>query len=464
MSLRALFGACLLLILVSCLTYYERNLVFHQNFAAGNYAEADASLDHNKFIQKKRNQLLYYLDKGVTKQLMGEYAESNEFFELAYLYIEDFRQNYGIEALALVTNDMLRNYGGEDFEQIFLHYYKAINYMFMDQIDEALVEVRRINIKLNEINDKYKSEAKYKRDAFAHTLMGLLYEASGDENNAFIAYRNAYEIYSTDYKEFFAMSPPNQLKRDLLRTAYLNGFYEEVEFYEKEFKMKYEHVHQAPKDLVFIWHNGLGPIKDEWSINFAVVRGAGGYVSFVNKELGLTFGFYTRSTDEYNSLGNLKVVRVAFPRYTSRQGTYSGGMLKLNGQEYRMERLEDFDAIAIKSLEDRMIRELSKTLLRQALKQAAEYAARQENEGLGAAVSILNAATEKADTRNWQTLPSKVYYARVPITQDSAKIEFYTQRGDHGKLQETLEANTSKKLQFRFRQTVPKESILQDKF
>ena len=55
------------------------------------------------------------------------------------------------------------------------------------------------------------------------------------------------------------------------------------------------------------------------------------------------------------------------------------------------------------------------SLLRLGLKKAAELKLAQENAALGAAATITNAITEKADTRNWQTLPHSIYYTRVPL-------------------------------------------------
>ena len=67
-------------------------------------------------------------------------------------------------------------------------------------MEDALVEVRKINIRLQQLNDKYPDHKnRYQRDAFAQLLMGLIYDAAGDYNNAFIAYRNAYNTYQTDY-------------------------------------------------------------------------------------------------------------------------------------------------------------------------------------------------------------------------------------------------------------------------
>lgn len=457
---RALSVAILLLLLQSCLTFYQRNLIFHEQFAKRDYSAAIESLEKNKFIQKEKNRLLYMLDKGVVLQMMGNYEESNKIFEEAYIFVDDFQRNVGREALALVSSDMARDYGGEDFEKIFIHYYKAMNFIMMNQYDEAMIEARRINIKLNEINDKYKSDSKYKRDAFAHVLMGLLYEAAGDENNAFIAYRNAYDIYSEDYERFFNIKAPNQLKKDLIRTAAMNGFYDFQVTYEKQFDIKLADIEKSKRELILIWHNGLGPVKDEWSINFVVIKGAGGLVLFENKEFNLSFTFYMRSEDEQASLGDLKVVRVAFPKYSVRNDVFSRAIVKSPNGDHQIELLEDINEIAIKSLHDRMVRELSKTLLRTALKQVAEAAARQENEGLGAAMSILNAVTEKADTRNWQTLPAKISYSRIPLENDSSQLELVVFRGNQQLVGEQFSVSSKNRISFKLSHSVAAESML----
>ena len=47
----------------------------------------------------------------------------------------------------------------------------------------------------------------------------------------------------------------------------------------KTLKAKFEmHDYKESRqdaDLIFFWHNGLGPVKDEWSINFMIHSGAG---------------------------------------------------------------------------------------------------------------------------------------------------------------------------------------------
>ena len=87
----------------------------------------------------------------------------------------------------------------------------------------------------------------------------------------------------------------------------------------------------------------------------------------------------------------------------------------LNSQKYELQKVEDINEIAIATLQDRTLRELASSVGRLAVKQATELAVREKNEDLGALVSVVNAATEKADTRNWQTLPHSIYYQKVPL-------------------------------------------------
>ena len=393
---------------------------------SGEYDKAAAILDKSKRGAKGKDRLLYFLQQGVVSQLQGNYEKSNRSFEDAYLFTEDLQRNYAVDAVSLLTNPMIKPYRGEDFEVILIHYYKALNYIFLNQMENALVECRRINNKANQLNDRYaKWKNRYKRDAFAYNLMGIIFDAAGDYNNAFISYRNALETYQQDYKPLLNMEAPQQLKKDLLRTAYLNGFKEELAQYEKAFGFSHVDRQNDGGELIFFWHNGLGPVKDEWSINFFIVRGVGGLVTFVNEEHGLSFPFPLRSgSDPSLTLGDLRFVRAAFPRYSERKPYYRTAHISLGDKKYPLELAQNVNEIAIKTLEDRMTRELANSLLRLAAKQAAEQAVRSKNEGLGALLSIANAISEKADTRNWQTLPYSISYARVPMPAGANSVEF----------------------------------------
>ncbi len=410
----------------SCATWHERTIGFHNSIAEGNFEQAEKILDKNK--NQKKNRILYLLNKGYVEFMLGRNDESNEAFEEAEILIEQQSKNVLTEAAVLISNPELRDYKPEDFEVIMIYFYKAMNYLQVNDMDGALVEARKINIRLQQLNDKYPDHKnRYQRDAFAHLLMGLIYDSSGDANNAFIAYRNAYDVYQSDYVSNFSISAPLQLKKDLMRTAHKCGFTTELSTYEKEFNIKYTPQTSSPeKELILFWLNGMGPVKAEWGLDFIQEKGEGGIIIFQNEEMGLSFPFFFGtgySSNDQNSIANLRVLRVVFPKYVERPPAYLNASLTYRNNRYPLEITEDINQIAFKTLQDRMLREFSNSLLRLAVKQSIQYVATKENDWLGFAVGIANAMTEKADTRNWQTLPYSISYVRIPLSAQENEAE-----------------------------------------
>jgi hypothetical protein len=417
----------LCLFTASCGTYYNRLRKFHQLFLNEKISEADQLLAKDKRAPRGRGRLLYYLNRGITHHLIQQYKESNEFFEQAYLIYQDFVANPVDETLSFLINPTVTAYRGEDHEILLIHYYKAINYLQLGDLSAALVECRRLNIQLNELSDKYNSPNTYKRDAFIHVLMGLIYQANHEYNDAFIAYRNAVEIYQEDYKKLFGLEIPFQLKKDLIYTAYKTGFDDQVTYYQKQFQLTYNPAEEIEGgDVICLWNNGLGPIKDQSEIDFILIKGAGGVINFVNEEMGLVFPFPLSSDGDVNqSLGNLHLLRIAFPKYIERPLLYDKARIQVNGANYNLEKIEDINAISFKVLNERMLWEFSKTLLRVALKKVAEYQLRKQNEILGTILGVVNFDTEMADTRNWQTIPHTIYYTRLRLPKGIHQFSFH---------------------------------------
>ena len=419
MAGRIALASCLL-IASACVTFYETNISFNQQFEQGNLNQALTELHANRKLQKPPYRFLYYVNAGLTHALLGQYQESNTWFEKAYIFGEDYRINLAREAASYLTNPLTTIYRGEDHEHLMVLYYKALNYAKMAQYEEALVECRRLNIRLQQLSDRYSSPNRYREDAFIHNLMGILYQASGDWNNAFIAYRNAFNIYNSFYTEKFGIVPPEQLKHDLLRAARNSGLSEEYEWYSNLFG-----IDQPPAspfaELVLLWHNGLAPVKAEWSINFMIYGGEGNVVVISNPDLGLSYSFEV-SADERKSLNNLEFFRVAFPRYVERPPVFNRAVVHMADTALQLELTEDINQIARLCLEERMTAEFSKALIRVALKKAAEYSARKEDKTMGSIIGAINAMTEAADTRNWQTLPHSIYYTRVPLREGRQTI------------------------------------------
>ncbi len=432
---------CIILLLLafpSCATYYQTNYDFNQSFEQGKLEKALQALDNSSSRDYRKKEFLYLSNNGLLLSVMGRYEESNEYLEKAFLFGEDYQKNYLNEAASYLTNPMITSYRGEDHEHLMVLYYKAMNFLKMGKYEEALVECRRLNIRLQQLSDRYQSDKKYKRDAFIHMLMGIIYEADNDFNNAFIAYRNSYEIYQSDYPDLFGTTTPSQLREDLLRTSLLSGLQSEHEIYKNEFdRPDYEYTPSPGGDLVFFWHNGLSPIKAEWSINFVINR-KDNLITFINQDLAFTFPFNISEYDEKDKKGlaDLEVFRVAFPKYVERPVYYKEATISTRDTTMQLTLVEDINKIANHVLEQRMTLEFSKALVRAALKKVAEYEMRKENKALGSLFGIINAITEKADTRNWQTLPHSIYYSRLPLTLGSNEVTLSLDTGSGGQPEE----------------------------
>ena len=410
----------------SCMSYYQKMSKFQGFAEMGEFEKADIVLSGEKNPNEGRNRFLYFANMGWTQHMLGDEKQSNVLLNSADDYIEHFQRNYAVDALSMLTNPTVKAYQPETIENTMLNYYKAMNYLQLNDREGALVEARKITQKLYEQKDKYKDKQdRYSDDAFAHILIGLIYDASGDYNNAFIAYRNADKAYDHIYAKQFELSTPLQLKQDLLRTAHLSGMSSELDHFEKKYDMKYIHF-DSEAQLVFFWENGFGPVKDQWSINFTKVGSSGGFVTFTNEEMGLTFPIYigNMSSQEKTGFSDLEVFRIAFPKYVERRRILNSAHISLDKKDYPLHLAEDINAISFKVLNDRMLRELATSIARFAAKKATEAAVRSQNEDIGTAVGILNALTETADTRNWQTLPSQISYCRAPLKTGDNNLIF----------------------------------------
>lgn len=425
-------------LLFSCRTYNGAISHYYGAISQGRFDEASGQLDQNKFLKAGRNRLLFYMEKGKTTFLQGHYQESNRYFNAAdSLLVSGGRNKMWDQALGLVTNPAMQEYRGEDFEKLLIHYYKSINYMQLNMMEDATVEARRISLSGYELNDRKKNkENKYASDAFSMIIQGVVYESGGDINNAFIAYRNAADIFLRQPdKTYYGIPLPLQLQDDLLRTASLLGFSQELAYYEKQFGRSYQPVPDKDGGEVLVfWENGLAPVKAEANFFFTLTeRGPGNFVfTDPDNTLFIPFDFGLFSRDSCHQLRkHFDAFRIAFPKYVEQPLYYTGASIQRDSSyTLPLEKVEDVNQLAFRTLKERFLKEMGLALTRLALKKLAEQQVKNENETLGEALNLLNVLTEKADTRNWQSLPHTIYYTRVPLKKGPNKITL-TLQGQH---------------------------------
>lgn len=395
-----------------CATYSTSFDSIEKNLAAQQYDTALKTIEAR--ADDKRERVLYLLDKGMVLRMKREFAASNQALEAAKqqmekLYAASISQN----ALSFVVNDATVDYAGEDYEQVLVHLYMALNYLELGQRDEARVEALQVDIKLREIADKNPA-SKFTEDALSRYLSAMIYEELGEWSDAMIAYRKAYEAYKK-YQSNFSTPVPPQLKQDLMRLAQRQGLFDELAQYQKEFGSDLSPdvagEGGAKGELVFILSNGLAPIKRErvietWAPPAPVTMRA------------------SKPGQSAQSLSLPVLVSIALPYYESRPSRVAGARISVSGQRADTQKMEDIDAIARASLDARMAaitaRAVARAVAKGAIQKSVDEVGGRDSDRAAQLIGsflvrIASVATERADTRSWLTLPANVQLARLQL-------------------------------------------------
>jgi len=396
------------------------------------YQRADAAIKEAEDEYGDKSRVLYGMDRGMTLHLAGDYKQSNLLLEQSDDEVERlYTRKVRTETAAFLTNDNALPYEGDPYEQVMLNVVKALNYAMLGLWQESLVEARRIDHRLNVLSDRVKDKSAYREDGFARYLTGILYESTGDVNNAFIAYRKAYETYDS-MKGWSRVGEPRQLQSDLLRTT--DGLHLTSEFtaYERAFPgVPWQSV-QAQQNLaqvVVISYNGRAPRKEDQFLDLPISMDALQLV-LINRALTNPNTPENRAKDSVLYGLNGRVVRVALPKLIPQPTQVPVDIVTLNAASgdpvlVKTEPVHQVTALAEKSLSERLpgiavkavARAATKYAMAEAATRGSQSAAGQKNaDWVGLLVSLIAhgyaVASEESDKRSWRTLPDQIHLAR----------------------------------------------------
>jgi len=358
------------------------------------------------------------------------------------------------ESLAFMTNDTALPYEGDPYEQVLINVLKALNYAMLGQWQDALVEARRIDHRLNVLSDRIKEKDAYREDGFARYLSGILYESTGDVNNAFIAYRKAYETFDAT-RAWSHTAVPSQLREDLLRTAEALHFTQELAEYRRLFpdtKWETSQSLQPLAQVVVISYNGRAPRKEDQFLDLPISLNALQLV-LLNRGILQPNRQSNRGMDTVLYGLNGRVVRVALPRLVQQKTQVPVDTVSLiqddNGMPVTLntELAHNVTAMADKALAERMpgitVKALARAAMKFAMAEAATRGAQQAGGSdagpwVGLLVGLLTkglaVASEEADKRSWQTLPDEIHLARIWIPPGRYRVQDQSAGGSHDPL------------------------------
>lgn len=409
----------------------------------GNPAEGIAILEQTQSVYGSRSEALYLMDKGMVQHLAGRHADSIHSLSKAESLTEELSTaRIRSEIAAFLTSDNALPYEGEAFEKVLLNVFMAVNYAQLGLWDDALVEARKVDHKLTVLSDQNQHRLTYSADPLARYVSGVLYEAAGDQSNAFVAYRLARDAFE-HHRKAYGTPTPDLLRRDLLRLSETLGLAQEHEEYRQAFHDTARQAESASQDageIIFITYAGRAPIKRNLFVDIPFSTDALGLILAANRN-DRRYASDSRAAESILYGLNGRIVRLAVPQFVPRrsaiaftEAVVSGGPSRYASRSAVM---EDITAIAVKDLEERLLRTIVKAVARAAWKVALAEAVRagvreavghKEGGALAGAVAgamarMVAIASEEADTRSWATLPDRIHVGRLRVPPGAYDVE-----------------------------------------
>ncbi|MDR1901214.1 MAG: hypothetical protein LBQ88_02880 [Treponema sp.] len=375
----------------------------------GAFDESIAELDSSKDkAYSNKDAILYYLDKGMLSHYAARYDESSRLLQDGERAIEEaFTKSITQEISTYLVNDKSRDYDGEDYENIYLNAFNALNYYHRNNMEGAKVEIRRMSEKLRDLAVKYDQirskmqekaledggevptnpdqGGKFSDSALARYLGMLFFRNESNIDDARI-YRDDLKVAFANAPEVYAYPLPASIDEELT-------------------------IPSGKARLNVIGFGGLGPVKQEEVTRIMIP-------------------------------GN-NWIKIALPVLTKRPSNISRVEVVVNGgYSFNLELLEDMEAVARETFREKKNIIYLKSVLRATIKggtAAALGAAGNETDGnAGAVLGILSLgaqifaeASEQADLRLARYFPASAYIGGINLDPGtySLKINYYNRNG-----------------------------------
>nr|AXS01316.1 hypothetical protein [uncultured bacterium] len=424
---RFVLTLCLGFLCVSCATGPEAykdidNAVNKSDFEAGVEAIVK-SQEGRKPIYNTRNAVSLYLDKGLLEHYAGKNGDSSGSLQEAERLIEEaFTKSVTADIASYIANDNTKEYPGEDFEDIYLNVFNALNYYNNGNIEGALVEIRKLTMssgKLDMLERKYEDidsnasngamielrnigftsspdlprakPVEFSNSALARYLSALFYLGEGKTDDARIEFEQLDAAYNSN-RNIYANPAPKAVAD--ART-----------------------VPAGKARLNVIGFTGLSPIKEEGVFN-------------------QIFPFFQNMVLWYPQF--------KLPVLVQRPSRINRIEVVVGHEKFNLELLEDMGAVIEETYNARFSRIFMKTYIRTLLKYAAidiaaSEARRRTDDQLVALAAVASAlavkkafdATESADIRMSRYLPDKAYVGGVNLDPGNYDVIVYYYAGNN---------------------------------
>ncbi len=360
-------------VLVAGCASYPHGMQQAQTHIRNGQASQAATLLKEKAYKDSDDQVVALFEYGTAEQIAKSYKDSAK----AFMLVDQLTEIKDYHSLSRVTGSLLLNegmvqYKGEDYEKVLINAMLAIDFLMLKDYESAMVETRRMNEKLY----KYRFEAKknYEQNPFAFYLAALIREENKDYDGAYIDFKKVYELN------------PNvpYLREDLIRSAKRAQRDDDLKKWKSQFGNvdKEQWKQKDMGELVLIYQQGWAPKK--------------------------------MPHPDFARIPKL------YPVHTQ---TSQAKIIVENGPEERSQLIFSVENVAIKTLDDAYAGLIAKRAAGLAAKAVVADQIRQKNQLLGQIAFIGMNIADRADLRQWSTLPESFQVAKLWLKEGKYKIK-----------------------------------------
>lgn len=427
LSLKYKLLICFLFIFVSCSkSYVDIIKEVETSLYSSDFEAAVPMIRELVNESDTKDKLLYLMEAGVVLHSKGDYAASNKAFMQADQIADEINVSISKSAMAFLVSDVESNFIGENFERVMIKLYIALNYLCLNQPENAKRYFQKVEF---ELKDMKFSDAKYKQNLFARYLDAITSESLGRYNDARVQYKNLLEM-DLDKKEILGERYILAFKENDI--ADLGKFSEgksQVQSYNKNLS-KIE-LSSDLGELVVINQSGKAATKES----------RGNLIDdpkfMLPLRTAIEASLRTQSSEGLTLSGVMAMLGTAenpIPIYKMRdKENEPTSTISINSKLIaKLKKYNDFSETAISNYNDNyssiVSRNVASIATKIVLAAVASYAAGQavskkndDNQLLGTAVSFITglatgyavASSLKPDLRCWRTIPSNFQAKRI---------------------------------------------------
>jgi len=352
-----------------------------------------------KRMYAKKDVHLLYLDRATLLHDVNKPKESDFLLAQAQDRINDlYTKSATAEIGTLVINDLTTAYDVADYERAFTFFYRAMNFLQQNDVSGAAVEARKAVFFLDGLRGSKKKG--YTDDPFIQYFASLVFESVGQLSDARISRQNALNAYNKQGKEMGVQTPNFPLPSNINDLG----------------------------EVILFHYNGLLPLKKTQTIQLAWDRAMS--IASSPEETRDQVAPEVQNALHAGIMGS--AITISFPQLEAQLYRVYSSAAVIDAQRYPLYKVANLSALAKQDFNEKMpsvwFRTVTRALVKriaavQAHKAAAEAS---KDEGVGVLaemfVGMLGSALEKADTRQWFTLPAEIHMTRIFVAPGKRDI------------------------------------------